>query len=130
LSAFEKWQQDQDIVPDEDDFTAFINAQPCKLPLVDGRQLSVIEWWASPLQRQSYLALSQLALDVLSAFAMSAESERTFSSVRRTTSWERSQLDGATIRHSELSKDWQRKGIADMKIDSYDMDSEDNEGLE
>jgi hypothetical protein len=130
LSAFEKWQQDQDVVPDEDDFTAFINAQPCKLPLVDGRQLSVIEWWASPLQRQSYLALSQLALDVLSAFAMSAESERTFSSVRRTTSWERSQLDGATIRHSELSKDWQRKGIADMKIDSYDVDSEDNEGLE
>jgi len=57
-----------------------------KLPLVDGRQLSVIEWWASPLQRQSYLALSQLAIDVLSAFVMSAESARTFSSARRTTS--------------------------------------------
>lgn len=126
LSAFEQWQQDQDVIPDEDDFTAFINAQPCKLPLVDGRQLSVIEWWASPLQRQSYLALSQLAIDVLSAFAMSAESERTFSSARRTTSWERSQLDGATIRHPELSKDWQKKGIADMKIVSNGVDSEDD----
>ena len=130
LSAFEKWQQDQDVVPDEDDFTAFINAQPCKLPIVDGRQLSVIEWWTSPLQRQSYVALSQLAIDVLSAFAMSAESERTFSSARRTTSWERSQLDGATIRHSELSKDWQRKGIADMKIDGNGIDSDDNDGYE
>lgn len=130
LSAFEKWQQDQDVVPDEDDFTAFINAQPCKLPIVDGRQLSVIEWWTSPLQRQSYVALSQLAIDVLSAFAMSAESERTFSSARRTTSWERSQLDGATIRHSELSKDWQRKGIADMKIDGDGIDSDDNDSCE
>lgn len=128
LSAFEKWQQDQDVVPDEDNFTAFINAQLCKLPVVDRRQLSVIEWWTSPLQRQSYVALSQLAIDVLSAFAMSAESERTFSSARQTTLWERSQLDGATIRHSELSKDWQRKGIADMKIDSNGIDSDDNDG--
>ncbi|KAL1581652.1 hypothetical protein WHR41_09645 [Cladosporium halotolerans] len=128
LSAFEKWQQDQDVVPDEDDFTAFINAQPCKLPIVGERQLSVIEWWTSPLQRQSYPALSQLAIDVLSAFAMSAESERTFSSARRTTSWERSQLDSATIRHSELSKDWQRKGIADMRVDGDGTDSDDNDG--
>lgn len=45
LSAFEKRQQDQDVVPDEDDLTAFTNAQRCKLPVVDGRQLSVIEWW-------------------------------------------------------------------------------------
>lgn len=72
LSAFEMWQQEQGVVPDEDDFTAFVNAQPCKLPVVDGRQLSVIQWWISPLQRQSYL-VSQLAIDVLSAFAMSAE---------------------------------------------------------
>lgn len=118
----------QNVVPDEDDFTAFINAQPCKLPIVDGRQLSVIEWWNSPLQRQSYVALSQPSIDGLSAFAMSAESERTFSSARRTTSWERSQLDSATIRHSELSKDWQRKGIADMRVDGDGTDSDDNDG--
>jgi hypothetical protein len=129
LSAFEKWQQDQDVVPDEDDFTAFVYAQPCKPPIVDGRQLSVLEWWTSPLQRQSYLALSQLAIDVLSAFAMSAESERTFSSARRTTSWERSQLDGNTIRHSELSKDWQRKGIAYMEIDSDGIESDDDDSF-
>jgi hypothetical protein len=63
LSAFEKWQQDRDVVPDENGFTAFVYAQPCKLPIVDGRQLSVLEWWTSPLQIQSYLALSQLAID-------------------------------------------------------------------
>jgi hypothetical protein len=61
---------------------------------------------------------------------MSAEPERTFSSARCTTSWERSQLDGANIRHLELSKDWQKKGIADIKIDSNDVDGEDNEGLQ
>lgn len=39
-------------------------------------------------------------------------------------------MDGATIRHSELSKDWQRKGIADMKIDSNGIDSDDNDGYD
>jgi hypothetical protein len=61
---------------------------------------------------------------------MSAESERTFSSAKRTTSWERSQLDGNTIRHSELSKDWQRKGIAYMEIDSDGIESDDDGSFE
>ena len=48
----------------------------------------------------TYVSLSQLAIDVLSAFAMSAESERTFSKARRITPWERSQLRINIIRCS------------------------------
>jgi hypothetical protein len=47
--------------------------------MLEGGQMSVVQWWAQSTQRLTFLALSQLAIDSLSAFAMSAESERTFS---------------------------------------------------
>ena len=56
--------------------------------------------------------MSKLAIDVLSAFAMSADSESIFSGCRRTISWEREKLGGRVIEHSECTKDWQRSGIA------------------
>jgi hypothetical protein len=106
LSAFEKWQQRQAVLSDADDsFTSFIYGATTRLPTLEGNQLTVVQWWSQPTQRQSFPALSQLAIDVLSAFAMSAESERTFSKARRTTSWERSTLSAHTIRCSELLKD-------------------------
>lgn len=130
LSAFDRWQQQSAVVTDsEDSFKAFISAPPSRLPTLEGRQLTVIEWWAQPTQRQTFPALSQLAIDVLSAFAMSAESERTFSKARRTTSWERSQLSANTIRCSELLKDWLHRGVSHALPTSYidnDQDS-DNE---
>jgi hypothetical protein len=130
LSAFDRWQQQSAVVTDsEDSFKAFISAPPSRLPTLEGRQLTVIEWWAQPTQRQTFPALSQLAIDVLSAFAMSAESERTFSKARRTTSWERSQLSANTIRCSELLKDWLHRGVPHALPTNYidsDQDS-DNE---
>jgi hypothetical protein len=48
--------------------------------------MTVIGWWSQPTQRQTFPALLELAVDVLSAFAISAESERTFSKARRITS--------------------------------------------
>jgi hypothetical protein len=74
--------------------------------------MTVVGWWLQPIQRQTFPTLSQLAVDVLSAFAMSAESERTFSKARRTSSWERSQLSANTIKCSELLKDWLYRGVA------------------
>jgi hypothetical protein len=85
---------------------AFIYAPPSQLPTLEGRKMTVIRWWSQPTQQQTIPALSQLAIDVLSAFAMSAELERTFSKARRTMLGERSQLNANTIRCSELSQDW------------------------
>jgi hypothetical protein len=87
LSAFDRWQKQSAVITgSEGSFKAFISAPPSRLLTLEGRQLTVIEWWAQPTQRQTFPVLSQLAIDVLSAFAMSAESERTFSKARRTTS--------------------------------------------
>jgi hypothetical protein len=120
LSAFDKWQQESAVITDsEDSFKAFIFAPPSRLPTLEGRKISAIKWWSQPTQRQTFPALSQLAVDVLSAFAMSAESERTFSKARRTTSWERSQLSANTIKCSELLKDWQHRGVAHALLDDY-----------
>jgi hypothetical protein len=130
LSAFDRWQQQSAVVADsEDNFKAFISAPPSRLPTLEGRQMTVIEWWAQPTQRSTFPALSQLAIDVLSAFAMSAESERTFSKARRTTSWERSQLSANTIRCSELLKDWSHRGVAYRLPNDY-IDSDDGSDSE
>jgi len=89
----------------------YLRLQVDRLRTLEGRQLTIIEWWAQLTQQQTFPALSQLAIDVLSAFAMSAESERTFSKARRTTSWKRSQLSANIIRWSELLKDWLHRGV-------------------
>jgi hypothetical protein len=80
--------------------------------MLERRQMSVIEWWTQPTQRRTFPALSQLAVEVLSAFAMSAESERTFGKARWTTSWEQSQLSANTIKCSELLEGWMYHGVA------------------
>jgi hypothetical protein len=129
LSAFDKWQQESAVITDsEDSFKAFVFAPLSRLLMLEGRQMSVVEWWTQPTQRQTFLALSQLAVDVLSAFAISAESERTFSKARRTTSWERSQLSANTIKCSGLLKNWLHRGVAYALpadyIDDLDSDSD------
>ena len=93
--------------------------------------MTVIEQRAQPTQRSTFPDLSQLAIDVLSAFAMSADLERTFSKARRTTSWERSQLSANTIRCSELLKYWSHRGVAYRLPNNYidSDDGSDNEAL-
>jgi hypothetical protein len=49
----------------------------------------------------TWLALSLMAIDILSIPAMSVEPERIFSSARRTISWERAQLGAETIEKAE-----------------------------
>jgi hypothetical protein len=52
-----------------------------------------------------------MAIDTLSAVAMSAESERVFSAARRTIPWTRARLEGATIEQIECLKHWQKAGV-------------------
>jgi hypothetical protein len=70
-TAYELWMRTNEAVVAGDDFTSFINAKPTKL----ANNQSPIEWWCVPAQRMAYPALSRLAVDVLSASSMSAESE-------------------------------------------------------
>jgi hypothetical protein len=107
----------------QDEFTAFVNATPTKIAG------SPIEWWSQPDQKAAYPQLWQMAIDCLSAMPMSAASESSFSEMRRTISWSRSQLGGRVIEEGECLKDWQRRGYACQIDDGYDSDSTDDEDL-
>jgi len=107
----------------QDEFTAFVNATPTKIAG------SPIEWWSQPDQKAAYPQLWQMAIDCLSAMPMSAASESSFSGMRRTITWSRSQLGGRVIEEGECLKDWQRRGYACQIDDGYDSDSTDDEDL-
>ncbi|KAI7213778.1 hypothetical protein KC333_g6405 [Hortaea werneckii] len=100
-SAFELYQRRNQALSQKDDFEAFIEAPPTKLAAGS----TALTYWSSADQRAAYPLLSKLAIDVLSAFVMSAASKRTFSNVRRNTSWERSRLGAESIEQNELSRD-------------------------
>jgi hypothetical protein len=66
-----------------------------------------------------------MAIDVLSAPAMSAESERVFSLKRRTVEWHRSRLHGDTVERLECQKSWIKQGLIGTKYTSdSDNDSD------
>ena len=101
-----------------DEFDRFIeaNAEP-----IEG---SPLQWWLQPLQRRTYPLLAKMAIDVLSAPAMSAEDERVFSGARRTITWTHAKLGGPIIEHLECVKHWQRTGLVDEQF----IEPEDGEG--
>ena len=72
---------------------------------------TALDWWLEDAQRMKYPRLSQMAIDILSIPAMSAEPERVFSGARRTISWERSQLGANNIMKTECLKSWYRSHI-------------------
>jgi len=104
---------------ESDDFSRFIAAPP------DHLDITPLEWWLLPLQRRSYPELSRLAIDVLSAPAMSAESERVFSGARRTIPWTRAKLSAPVIEALECLKHWQRSGLVNEEfLEAADSDIE------
>lgn len=52
-----------------------------------------------------------MAIDVLSAMAMSAKSERFFSAAGRLIAWTRARLEGVRIEQLECLKHWQKSGL-------------------
>jgi hypothetical protein len=91
----------------QDEFDQFINAAPLD---VKG---SLLDWWQALAQREAYLQLHRMAIDVLIACAMSAESERVISSARRTVAWSRIALSTRIIKVLECLKHWIRTGVVD-----------------
>ena len=101
LDEFDILAQNLDILPIQqikDDFEEYISE--AAIPI----QTSALSWWLNPQQQQRWPRLSQLAINVLSIPAMSAEPERVFSGARRIISWERMQLGEDTIEFLECLK--------------------------
>ena len=86
----------------KDEYASFVHSACCKI------SRAPYKWWAHPDQRQTYPNLSQMAIDLLSIPAMSAEPERVFSGARRLLSWERMRLGSDKIEMNECLKSFIR----------------------
>lgn len=100
-NAFQEWQKKrQRSQLDIDEYAKYLQA--AVLPEVkDARS-----WWLETTQRNSYPALSIMALDILSIPAMSAEPERLFSGAKITITDRRNQLGIESIQAIECLKSW------------------------
>lgn len=106
---------------DLDEYQSFTAQPPV---LIDCSPLS---WWLREEQQQTYPRLSQMAVEILSIPAMSAEPERVFSGARRTISWDRCQLGGRTIERGECMKSWIKSGITQgIPVDLGEGDENEN----
>jgi hypothetical protein len=105
----------------QDEFDRFINAPP------DDIDILVLDWWQEESQRRTYPQLSRMAIDILSALAMSAESERVFSGTRRTISWTRASLQTPMITKLECLKHWQKSKLVN---DHYEVINDDEVVIE
>ena len=115
LSPFLRWQaaiqSKQRSGKLNDEFNLFITA-----PAIDVAT-SPLDWWQQPAQRHAYPRLSKMAIDVLSAPAMSAEAERVFSHGRRVIPWTRTTLCTRTINQLLCLKHWMTSGVVTEHIE-------------
>ncbi|KAG7415018.1 hypothetical protein Forpi1262_v016824 [Fusarium oxysporum f. sp. raphani] len=105
-----------------DEYQSFITQTPVAI------DCSPLTWWLREEQQQRYPRLSRMAVDILSAPAMSAEPERVFSGARRTISWDRCQLGSGTIEKGECMKSWIKSGITQgIPVELIEAESEEND---
>jgi hypothetical protein len=67
-----------------------------------------LSWWLEPSQRTRFPHLSKMAIDLLSAPAMSADNERLFSIAKQTVDDTRTQLDPRALEALLCLKSWQK----------------------
>jgi hypothetical protein len=89
----------------QDDIKAFMDGKP--IPF-EGTPL---QWWSRLEQRSQYPRLSQMAIDIFSIPAESAEPERAFSGARRTASWDRLSMSCQNLEKVECIGSWLREGL-------------------
>lgn len=89
--------------------------------------VNAITWWLEETQQRTFPRLSKMAIDILSAPSMSAESERVFSLTRRTISWDRTRLNCSTVEQLECQKSWIKSGLI---MDYFESESEDERETE
>ena len=81
------------------------------VPLID----RPFDWWRQVGQKQ-YPVLFKISLDYLSIPATSCETERVFSTAKRTITVDRNALSATTIESLQLQKNWLRNGIVNSTL--------------
>lgn len=102
LTPFQRWElttrgkQRSAKVDQQDEFEGFIETAPNEM------EADPLDYWQQEAVQRTYPRLHKLAINTLSALAMSAESERVFSGARRTISPFRASLSGRTDKHLSM----------------------------
>ena len=87
---------------EKDEFKAYLNGAPTQL----ADDANLYQWWATTGSPR----LAQMAYDLLSIPAMSAETERVFSGAKLTISLNRNRLTEDIIEATECLKRWYKAG--------------------
>lgn len=135
LTSYEIWQRQRSAKIAESnslssEFKRFVDAPAEAIRFHDS--FTVLDWWQEPSQKRTYPRLSLMALDVLSAPAMSAEAERVFSRARRQISFDRECLKPDIIGQKECLKSWHIQQLVDETVivqESYEPSSTTRESL-
>jgi hypothetical protein len=88
-----------------DEYERYI--QPGRVKVPEGKQMHPIRWWQA--NEGEYPTLAQLAYDLLSIPAMSAENERIFSGTQDLVRDRRCALDVESIQTNECFRNWSRR---------------------
>jgi hypothetical protein len=74
----------------------------------NNRAFDPVNWWLEPSQRERFPRLSRMALDLLTAPAMSADCERLFSAAKLTITDLRTRLSAQSVEALLCLKSWQQ----------------------
>ena len=109
-NKFFQWQNKKKEDPKlRDELDQYIADPLVCLEDLEGR--TVLDWWLESKQRTRFPLLSEMAIDIYSIPAMSAEAECLFSTTKHIVSLQRKGLKSETIELLLCLKSWFRLGI-------------------
>lgn len=115
---YERWRQSQYEKMNsghlQSEFQRFIDSPVDNIKFT--ASYTVLDWWLEPSQQRTYPRLYHMAIDILSAPAMSAEAERVFSRARRTITFDREKLKGESVSQKECLKSWLINSLVDERL--------------
>ncbi|KAI6788289.1 hypothetical protein KC361_g9125 [Hortaea werneckii] len=117
-TCYERWRQSQYAKMQshnmQSEFQRFINSPVDSIGFT--ASYTVLDWWLEPCQQRTYPRLYHMAVDILSAPAMSAEAERVFSRARWTVTFDQEKLKAESVSHKECLKSWLINSLIDESV--------------
>jgi hypothetical protein len=117
-TCYERWRQSQYAKIQShnmhSEFQRFIDSPVGSIGFT--ASYTVLDWWLEPCQRRTYPRLYRMAVEILSAPAMSAEVERVFSRARRTITFDQEKLKAESMSQKECLKSWLINSLIDESI--------------
>ena len=92
----------------EDEFDRYIESMP--IQLCDWKKANIYQWWAT----SPFPGLRQMAFDLLSIPAMSAELERVFAQAKRFFTDDRNRWTATSFEAVQCLKQWSTQGVYDV----------------